>query len=239
MLASAFASEPCADYLRPGHDVAAFCDVVDETTGTASVDLESPRGVLSAGRRQGFCAKSAQLLSLGLGNFEVAPKSMKLSTAVRDWVAEHGGQRRVSYNFASKDGRLARRYDSHRELLLDSLFANFPEIAGIYDRSEVVLLDCRALRNAEHDWRLTKYAGYHPKNLEGLLDSKAWGDVWREAMDSLDLISEDLCSGYLWSRLCGGRHGLCAECHPRGPELELSESVRENALKQWLAARHG
>ena len=199
MLASAFASEPCADYLRPGHDVAAFCDVVDETTGTASVDLESPRGVLSAGRRQGSCAKSLQLLSLGLGNFEVAPKSMKLSTAVRDWVAEHGGQRRVSYDFASKDGRLARRYDSHRKLLLDSLFANFPEIAGIYDRSEVVLLDCRVLRNADHDWRLTKHAGYHPKNLEGLLDSKAWGDVWREAYASVEgaLSQEDVSK--VWS----------------------------------------
>ena len=162
-------------------------------------------------------------------------------------------------------------------MLLDSLFANFPELACSYDRSEVVLLDCRALNDGNQDWRLRGHAGYHPKNLAGLLDSSAWNELWHDAytrvksvlesgdaskvlvvcycrvgrhrsvgvrhlmhhcfsaMDFQNVISQDLCSGRLWSRLCDGQHARCVECHPCGLDFELAESVRENALRQWLA----
>ena len=66
-------------------------------------------------------------------------------------------------------------------MLLDSLFANSGDVIGKYDRSEVVLLDCRPLYNADDDYRLTHHAGYHPKTLEGLLLSPLWSRFWQDA----------------------------------------------------------
>ena len=53
-----------------------------------------------------------------------------------------------------------------------------------------MLLDCRALNDGNQDWRLRGHAGYHPKNLAGLLDSSAWNEVWHDAYTRVKSVLE-------------------------------------------------
>ena len=126
-------------------------------------------------------SKPVQLISIGLENFESGDWSAKEKTDVQAWCAKFGGKKKVSYDFACKDGCYSSDYVGHCDMMLDSLFANSGDVIGKYDRSEVVLLDCRSLYNADHDFRLAHHAGYHPKNLEGLLLSPEWSRFWQDA----------------------------------------------------------
>jgi hypothetical protein len=126
-------------------------------------------------------SKPVQLISIGLENFESGQWSTKKKADVQAWCAKFGGKKKGSYDFACKDGRYASYYAAHCDMLLDSLFANSGDAIGVYDRSEVVLLDCRPLYNADDDHRLTHNVSYHPKILEGLLMSPSWSRFWQDA----------------------------------------------------------
>jgi len=134
---------------------------------------------------RGAECKPVQLLSLGLENFESGQWSWKRSMVVQEWCAKFGGKRCVSYDFACKDGRHASDYETHCDMLLDSLFANSGHVVSTYERSEILFLDCRPLYNSDHDFRLRKHAGYHPKTLEGLLSSSSWNDFWQNAHEQI------------------------------------------------------
>ena len=135
----------------------------------------------------GALDKRVQLLSLGLENFEKgATQSCRRCSNVWDSLPRHKRRHeRVSHDFASVTGRRAQDFDMHRNMLLDSLFANFPDVLDGYKRSEVVLLDCRALSDGNKDRWLKHHAGYHPKTLAGLVESKAWDGFWHDAHDSI------------------------------------------------------
>ena len=89
-----------------------------------------------------------QLLSLGL---EKLQQVLGLSSPTQS--GNMTGYRMTSI----PETRRNTDFSMNRNLLLDCVFANFPDIVDGYERSEVVVLDCRALRTHKTDgWNITR-----------------------------------------------------------------------------------